>query len=136
MKKIGFTGTQKGMTLQQKDVFSKLLIKINANELHHGDCIGADADAHDLFTGEIHIHPPDNSSKRAFKKGIIYQEKSYLDRNKDIVNNCDILIATPKSETEELRSGTWSTIRYAKKIQKTIFIIYPNGQLIIEKGKN
>ena len=29
---------------------------------------------------------------------------------------------------EELRSGTWMTIRYAKKIGKKLVIIWPNGE--------
>jgi hypothetical protein len=33
------------------------------------------------------------------------------------------LIATPESLTEELRSGTWATIRYARKIKKPCLIL-------------
>ena len=51
--------------------------------------------------------------------------RDYLDRNKDIVNNCDLLIAAPKENTEVLRSGTWSTVRYAKQLGVTVVIIEP-----------
>jgi hypothetical protein len=74
----------------------------------------------------IVIHPPLYDNKRAFCIGDeICSKKDYLDRNRDIVDNCDLLIATPKETTEVLRSGTWSTVRYAKKIGKPIVIIEP-----------
>jgi hypothetical protein len=52
----------------------------------------------------------------------ILKPKPFLDRNKDIVNSCDILIACPENDIEVLRSGTWSTIRYAKKINKPVLL--------------
>lgn len=35
--------------------------------------------------------------------------------------------AAPKDFKEELRSGTWATIRYAVKQQKRVIIIFPDG---------
>ena len=155
--KIGFTGTQSGMTEHQKIEFLDILTQINKDfsaitEFHHGDCIGADYEAHQIFrifyNEKIHIHPSNNSSKRAYssKNEIYYQRNSkypvpdihkakpYLERNKVIVNETDMLIACPKSKQEELRSGTWATIRYAKKQKKPIIIIFPDGttQKILE----
>ena len=62
--KIGFTGTQIGMSAEQKRMFSKIcsaiMIDLIINELRHGDCIGADEDAlipipvfYDVESGEI-----------------------------------------------------------------------------------
>ena len=134
---IGFTGTQMGMTEPQKRTLSVLFnnrFKSIQIILHTGDCIGADAEAYDMAkscSGSlIHIHPPINESKRAFKQGdIVYEAKEYLDRNKDIVDASDILIGAPRQYKEELRSGTWATLRYAKKQKKKYVIIYPDGQL-------
>jgi hypothetical protein len=135
---IGFTGTQIGMTGPQKRTFETIFdtrFKSHLIHFHHGDCIGADAEAHEIArqygtSVKIHIHPPINDSKRAFKKGDTYYEaKEYLDRNHDIVNSSDILIGTPRSQEEELRSGTWATLRYAKKNGKKYVIIYPDGQV-------
>jgi hypothetical protein len=134
---IGFTGTQAGMTTEQKVTLGHYLniatrpTKIDV-EYHHGDCIGADADFHKLLEERnitnIIIHPPIINKKRAFcKSNFILEPKDYLDRNKDIVNASEILIATPKENDEQLRSGTWSTIRYCKKQKKQAFIIFPNG---------
>lgn len=130
--KIGFTGTQNSMTIYQKSSL-KYLFKIKGAEFHHGDCIGSDAEAHDIAEEcslEPVIHPPEDDKKRAFKKAKqIRVARPYLVRNKNIVNECDEIFATPKEFNEQLRSGTWSTIRYAKKIKKRLIIIYPNGSL-------
>jgi hypothetical protein len=139
--KIGFTGTQAGMTYPQRGKFYSLLESLNCKEFHHGDCIGADSTAHNLvvqyftiklkqneFTGKIIIHPPIISNKRAFCNAkTILPKRGYLDRNHDIVDSCDILLATPKEVEEQLRSGTWATIRYARKVGKRIIIIFPDG---------
>lgn len=131
--KVGFTGTQQGMTDAQSKVFDLELDCINEdNELHHGDCIGADAQAHwfALQTWmDIVLHPPKNESKRAFCLGsnATREPKDYLIRNHDIVDETDMLVATPKEYTEQLRSGTWATIRYARKMNKPVTIVYPDG---------
>jgi hypothetical protein len=136
----GFTGTQTGVTSAQLDSLAVQLRVLNAletiNQFHHGDCVGADETAHHLaqsLSWDIVIHPPLNASKRAFCKGAVatWQRKPYLDRNHDIVDCCDILIACP-SGTEHRRSGTWSTVRYARKERKPIVIVWPNGKVTYE----
>ena len=104
--------------------------------LHHGDCIGADTDAHNLvvdyfkenlysFVGRIIIHPPIIEYKRSFCKAkTVLPPKPYLERNHDIVDSSDVLIATPKEMEQQLRSGTWATIRYAVKTKKPVNILY------------
>jgi len=98
--------------------------------------VGADAEAHDiaeekgLFTV---LHPPTNPTKRAFKKASrILMPFPYLVRNKHIVEQTHRLIATPGEKREKLRSGTWSTIRYARKLGRKIYIIFPDGAVSIE----
>jgi hypothetical protein len=126
MEIYGFTGTRNGLSNKQKESIIKLLSNKQNIEVHHGDCVGADKDFHDICTKlgfKIVIHPPLDSKLRAFcKSEYINKPKEYLDRNKDIVNSCNILIACPFSENEELRSGTWSTIRYCRKLKKDIII--------------
>ena len=102
-------------------------------QVHHGDAIGGDASAHDIareFDAEIHIHPPINPKYQAFCQGDVnYPAKDYLVRDLDIVIACDLLIGMPNSYTEKLRSGTWATIRRARKTSTDHVIIYPNGKL-------
>ncbi len=142
--RISFTGTQKGMTKEQRVTFLSLIEKLNPEEFHHGDCIGADEDAHSLVRAKnsfhrvpsylttIIIHPPINPKKRAFCGPYQTKElpkKDYLARNHDIVDCADTLIACPKDIFEEKRSGTWATIRYAHKQKKKIWIILPSGKI-------
>jgi hypothetical protein len=131
---IGFTGTSKGMTERQRVAVSSLLTVLESNHVHHGDCIGADEEFHEIARGlgmTVELHPPSNPAKRAFcKADTKWPEYEYLTRNKHIVDSSHILIATPQTKTEVQRSGTWSTVRYARKQHKRIFIIQPGGKII------
>lgn len=145
--KIGFTGSSKVVTLVQEISLKELLLRWKLQsqvppgfklKAHHGDCIVADAIFHEIcLTLNIPLigHPPIDEKKRAFCQGFseIWEPKEYLERNKDIVNEIDILIVAPDSYEEKLRSGTWSTYRYAKKLHQKIYVIYPNGVVKPEK---
>src|SRR6266446_5381502 len=131
--KIGFTGTQKGMTDYQKNelrisLTSCKVIALNRAEFHHGDCIGSDVEACQIALGHgffIVVHPPTNESKRAFvEHDVMLPAKDYIARNHDIIDDTDILYACPDGP-EKLRSGTWATIRYALKRKKKVVIFHP-----------
>lgn len=91
-----------------------------------------DAQVHDLAVSlgiRTVIHPPVDPIKRAYKSGDeVLPVKPFLERNRDLVNPCGLLLVIPEGDTETLRSGTWSTYRYAKKIHKFRIIIYPDGR--------
>lgn len=139
--KIGFTGTRRGMTPVQKAAFFEFIQPYAYYEnvlFIHGDCIGADKEAHDMMrtikSVKIKARIPDRSSNRAFcDADIIEKPKDYLSRNHDIVNECDYLVACPRS-AEERRSGTWATIRYARKCGKKIVMISTCGTISIEEN--
>jgi hypothetical protein len=103
-------------------------------ELHHGDCLGADAQAHALATElgvRTVIHPPKNTSKRAFVCGDEYRlPLHYIARNHRIVDQTEILIAAPKGAKEEVRSGTWATVRYAALLDRPLLILTPGGGIL------
>lgn len=132
---IGFTGTQKGMSTRQIAELDTLIEHLCAEDVldeeitffHHGDCVGADAEAHFLalrYGCIVIVHPPSINVKRAWCKGAeLRVPHPYLERNHNIVDECDILIAAPKSNVEELRSGTWATYRYAMKLEKTVILL-------------
>ena len=135
---LSFTGTRSGMTKYQIDTFIETIQshKSNADKvtLVHGDCIGADADAHVLAMSndlEIRIRPCDIENQRAFSKGgeIVAKPEHPLVRNKKIVDDGDELIACPAGYEEVMRSGTWATIRYAQRNDKPITIIWPDGTI-------
>lgn len=130
MKAVGFTGTRKGMSRRQKSLVRYFLQICRPTVVHHGDCIGADAEFHDIVEAldssiAIHIHPPDDPKARAFKSGdVVWSPKPYLERNLDIAVCCDFLIAAPSQNKEVLRSGTWATVRYARNFGKSVILIH------------
>ena len=133
--KVGFTGTQSDMSVAQYDLLIAVLSEFNEmTEAHHGDCHGADTIFHWIIDDvhpdiEVHVHPPEDDKKRSYCVGhVMHEEKPYLERNRDIVDACDVLIACPKGDKEELRSGTWATIRYARKVGKPIAILWKDGK--------
>jgi hypothetical protein len=131
--RAGFTGTQQNITKMQWDTLCYLLERFDPEVCHHGDCIGADYLFHQAARQQgrrVVLHPPIDGSKRAFcQSDEVRPAKGYLDRNHDIVDETDFLIAAPKTEVEEQRSGTWSTVRYARKKNRPIYIIAPSGQV-------
>lgn len=134
--KIGFTGTQQGMTRQQAVELNGYLFDLSvahpAIEVHHGDCIGADSEFHSIAKSLNFItyaYPANIIGKRAFSEAdYILRTKPPLERNHDIVAAVDLMIATPAQRHEVLRSGTWATIRYARKKGVKVHIIYPQGE--------
>jgi hypothetical protein len=131
---IGFSGTQRGMTEAQKATVSRLLAAApGVTSAHHGDCIGADAQFHELALAyaPVIIHPPTNDAKRAFCHGaVVLPAEGYIARNHAIVDACQVVIATPKEADEVVRSGTWATIRYARQQGKLVLVIRPDGSRI------
>ena len=131
---VGFTGTRSGMSDKQKlEVIEYLTDIVEFNKIDnvlHGGCIGADQDFHDMCVGVIREVYPGYSAKdkdslvyRGTFKGadIVHEPQTHFKRNRDIVDRCDILIATPYNDVR--RGGTWYTIDYAKKIGKPVIIL-------------
>ena len=111
-------------TLQYLARYSKM------TEFHHGDCVGADEQAHTVvrkhFNCSIHGHIPVRTNSRAYCKfDVIYKAKPYLVRNHDIVDMVDLLLAAPYENTEVVRSGTWATVRYARKVNRELIMLRP-----------
>jgi hypothetical protein len=131
--RLGFTGTRDGMTYKQRIVCIKYITDLDPDWGGHGDCIGSDTDFHRIcLAQQIQLHLfPSWLSSRAHNDGfdLCDPEKGPLERDRDIVNWADQMLATPKGE-EVLRSGTWTTIRFARKMGKVINIIMPDGSMI------
>lgn len=130
---VGFTGTQRGVTLEQWASCWPMLNARAPGTFHHGDCIGADnqiAYAARLIGFYIIGHPPVIESKRAFVQcDELRDPLPYLARNHKIVDAAEEMIATPGEFEEQLRSGTWATIRYARRLGKPIHVILPDGRV-------
>lgn len=141
MISLGFTGTRDGMTIQQRWKVVDLLKSFDFYEVHHGDCVGSDNQFHEIVREHfpnipIVIHPPIVSTLRAWCTGDIWlPEARYIDRNHDIVNASQVIIATPNgTETPNKHGGgTWSTVRYAQRRKVPVYVILPDGEVEIKK---
>ncbi len=121
------------MSSEQKAAFYNIL-KDQIGVLHHGMCIGGDADGHVIAKSLNYWvigHPPQNPYLVAqLECDELRLEMPYLIRNKNIVDETEMLIAVPAEPEEQQRGGTWSTYRYAKKIGKSTVLILPNGNVV------
>ena len=128
----GFTGTRHGMTPPQLDAVRDVLRR-RQGWLHHGDCLGADKQAHDIGRAlglRIACHPPVNPTLRAFCEcDLVHQPLAYMARNHAIVHVSAEVVAAPAEMGEVMKSGTWATVRHARKLGKMVTIVYPDGTL-------
>jgi hypothetical protein len=136
---VGVTATQDGLTKLQRLTLRNHMRTLGRCVLHHGDCIGGDSQAHFIarcLDWRVELHPPDNPVKRAWSETypgeVTHAKKPYLDRNKDIVLQSKLMLACPAQFEEQLRSGTWSTIRFARKQFRPLVIFYPDGSYVAE----
>lgn len=138
-KSWGFTGSSTAVTAEQWSAMYAWVGYEECDYFHHGDCVKADEVAHECVSrvgvARIVIHPPINRSRRAFCQGAWETEAPlpYLDRNRAIVDASDALLAMPDGP-ERQRSGTWSTVRYARKRGKPITFIWPDGSVTREQA--
>ncbi len=135
--KVGFTGSRDGLSQPQKTAIRQWLKANPPTEIHHGGAIGADGEFAEAAVDAVAIgeelpnevcHPSNlkGTQMQACTAEEIRKPLPPLKRNQNIVNSVDVMLASPKGP-EEVRSGTWSTIRFAKKQKKPLFIFWPDG---------
>lgn len=144
--KAGFTGTREGMTDAQFVSLRQQIAVLRPDEFHHGCCVGADEDigvfVYDTYPfTRVVGHPSDikwmTSSGAVARCHELHPPKPPLARNRDIVDAVDeigVLLVAAKGP-EKLRSGTWSTVRHARKRGKRIVIVWPGGEVTEEPAK-
>jgi hypothetical protein len=135
--KVGITGSRLGATEAQTEVLIETLSYLReaygAEELHHGDAVGVDAQAaaiaRDLGYRTIG-HPPDVDLYRAFfPSDEDRPPMDYLLRDRAVVQEVDVLIGCPNTRRPVRRSGTWYTIRYAIRVNQRLMVIWPDGSV-------
>lgn len=139
---FGMTGTRNGMTEAQRKEFERVLefnVRLHsAMSFHHGDCVGADAETHEIASRaglNVIIHPPIKADLRAYcVSDEIREEKGYLARNRDIVNESDVMFGLAPT-MKPRKGGTWYTINYAKTNGKEVWVISPDGTLEVFNEK-
>ena len=144
--RIAMTGTQKGMNAFQMSECWILLHLFRPKEVHHGGCVGADKNFHDIVRHlpgpslKVHCHPA--WDKVGDQMADCYGDKNYqslppLVRNQEMVmQGVDGLWAFPHQERMIVRSGTWATVRYALKADRRVFVITPTKFLIWQSGRD
>jgi hypothetical protein len=117
-------------------------------KLRHGDCIGGDAQlariakdlGYYLIAHPGHPKDPNETKYRAFTdfNDEIREIKPFIVRDKDMVDGAGLLLAAPYQDYEVTRSGTWTTVRYAKNEGVTVAFVYPSRNRIrdIYMGKS
>lgn len=135
--RLGFTGTGKGMTDRQKEVVRHTLTVNRPTLFVHGGCTGADDQA-DAIAAELGIHRvvfPSSVVERSVPAEVLRgrgpctiaqpQPGSPLLRNPRIVAASDLLLACPQQPNEIQRSGTWATVRCARRMARPVVVITP-----------
>lgn len=136
--RVSFTGTRQGMSFVQRQQFEEWLKANGANVslFVHGGCVGADIEAHSAvryhFGKKIFITclPSDSAKTSRVPRdcGHVGEPKSPRIRDRDIVDLGDnLLIAAPLTDAEVVRSGTWTTVRYARKKKVPVLILGRDG---------
>lgn len=139
----GFTGTRAGMTKQQMDLVRACLTLGKPAIIRHGAAFGADREFHAIWREELpkrfaDVWPADDKSVKLFDRQdnvSINPVLPPLQRNEEIVKRSKFMIATPHSQQEEQKSGTWMTVRCARRLEKPALIIWPNGVMTLDFHK-
>lgn len=131
--KVGITGTRNGITDKQILEVGRYLRSLpEGSQLHHGDCFGADINVAMIAQGLgiwTVCHPPEKTDLRAFHRSNEKRpEKSYLARNRAIVDEVDLLMVVPMQDEWQSRGGTWYTHDYARKKDVPVKIFWPNRE--------
>lgn len=134
---VGITATRDGLTPEQAHALAGLLAGWDVAELHHGDCVGGDAEA-DAIAAALGIprvaHPPDNSGLRAYTAAeVVLPPEPYKARNRAIVLATCPLVGLPASPVEQRYGGTWGTVRYARGLGRPLLIVAPDGTITRER---
>lgn len=110
-------------------------------EAHHGDALGADTQFHAIcqeVSVAVVIHPSLDTTDRAFNEGAQEERppQKFRQQSRSIVDSCDVLLAVPDGFKERLRgSGTWMTVRVARKAEKHIILCFPDGNCEIDAAE-
>lgn len=137
--RLGFTGSQHGsQTEYQLEAVRGFLVGTKVGyetaEFHHGVCIGWDEIAAEIaheLGYKLFGHPPTKTNKMSkIVNDFDFPPLPYLERNRRIVDSTAYLLSASRTPYELVRSGTWSTIRFAVRRNKPGVVIYPSGKIV------
>lgn len=144
---LGITGTRELLSPERGQALWDVLRDTPEDTVvHHGCCTGADASAHYAAVAHslsVVCHPPSDRKCRAIfpderdLKVEWRQPRDYLDRDADIVREANYLLAVPlhpEHDPRSKRSGTWATVRMARRKVIPIWLILPGGRLTMDRS--
>lgn len=126
--RYSITGISDELTYRQYTFVAKIIKQLtDVDELTTGAAYGVDSVAY--YSGVM--QHPNIVHRVCYPHGLWFNEKlladakqwghvvekyrSYMLRNDGLIKYADTLIAFPRSAIEERRSGTWATVRRARK---------------------
>lgn len=137
MTAVGFTGTRGDLPFVQFDALIDVLAELDTDDtvetFHFGVCVGSDIAAAQVARNmgwRVHGWPPINQKFRAplDRRGVNHAPMGYAQRNLMIVQHADTMLACPAGPEEAWpRSGTWQTVRIARRLAVPTLIIWPDG---------
>lgn len=135
---VAFTGTRAGMTRVQSTVLYTVLSELAPMNFRHGCAVGADTEAAILvkrtLPGVRIIGYPSTDHDFAARWRFVdindleQPADTNFARNRRLVHDSQILVATPYHECRQSRGGTWHAVDYALKLNRPVYIIYPSGK--------
>ena len=146
---ISFTGSRHGCTAPQFAALTRHLEAVRENQISqtmtaiHGGCIGADRQFHDICRERlwgtavrIVIHPASNVPKELTDwsdADELLPARSTREQNEAIVRAArGLLLACPagvENDPGQLRSGTWQTVRMARRLGVGLVVVMPDGSI-------
>lgn len=136
---MGFTGTRNGMTKEQWTAVVRLVRMHQPTEVHHGCCLGADAEFHWIVRRELPScrivgHPgPDTLMQDHSVMAdcdVLLPPKNHFARNRDIVEvSADGMIGAPPAEPLPAKGGTAYTVGHSWKRGRYTAVAWPSGDV-------
>jgi hypothetical protein len=141
---LAFTGSRRGLTPAQLAALAEVLAGYPGATLHNGCAEGADEAALDIaYDLGLRLECwPCNYDQRERAWNYVYENPLAtlhptappLERNRRMVEAASVVVACPDGP-EERRSGTWSTVRAARRLGRSIVIVWPDGRIERERGR-
>ena len=142
--KIGLVASEQGVTVEQEQVFVRLMLlyrqKYGTVVLCHGDTKGGEEKLHGIalareLCSSVEVYPPADENLSAGidagggRSGIPVRRnpaRPHHLRYQQIVDNCDAVMAFPTSGGEA-EDDVWRTVRYCKTRGRPVMTVIPDG---------
>lgn len=142
LRQVGVTASRHGLTTMQIIALRIALLDLkqrrDAEALHHGDCVGGDETAAQEARRlglRVVAHPPVVARLRAhFPSDEERAPLGYLQRDRNIVDEADVLLGFPATDVPVAHSGTWFTIGYAVAKGRPRLVVGRSGRILQSVG--